>query len=135
MISKIDHIGIAVEDLDEAVTFYRDRLGLTLQAIEEMPSRGLKIAFFRAGEVLIELLCPLTEDSQISKFLEKRGPGIHHIAMATEDIEVSSNRLTRQGVRMLSETASIGAEGFPINFIHPKDSKSGALLELIEKKK
>lgn len=134
MLNKIDHIGIAVQDLDEAVTFYRDRLGLTLQTIEEIPSRGLKIAFFKLGEVLIELLAPLTEDSEISRFLEKRGPGIHHMAMATNAMDIDIHRLKRQDVRLLSEEPSIGAEGFPIIFVHPKDTKSGVLLELIEKK-
>ena len=134
MLSKIDHIGIAVEDLDEAVVFYRDRLGLTLQTIEEIPSRGLKIAFFKIGEVLIELLAPLGEGSEVSKFIERRGPGIHHMALATDDMEVDTNRLRRQNVRLLSEKPQIGAEGFPIIFAHPKDTKSGVLLELIEKK-
>jgi methylmalonyl-CoA epimerase len=133
MLNKIDHIGIAVKDLDEAVAFYRDRLGLTLQTVEVIPSRGLKIAFFKLGEVLIELLAPLSDSSEISKFIEKRGQGIHHIAMATDSMDVDSHRLKRQGVRLLSEKPSIGAEGFPINFIHPKDTKSGVLLELIEK--
>ncbi len=133
MLKKIDHIGIAVEDLDEAVVFYRDRLGLNLQTIEEIPSRGLKIAFFKIGEVLIELLAPLGEGSEISKFIERRGPGVHHLAIATDDMEVDTNRLRRQNVRLLSEKPQIGAEGFPIIFTHPKDTKSGVLLELIEK--
>ena len=133
MLKRIDHIGIAVEDLDEAIVFYRDRLGLTLQTVEEIPSRGLKIAFFKIGEVLIELLAPLGDGSEISKFLAKRGPGIHHMALATDDMAVDTHRLRRQGVRLLSEEPQIGAEGFPIIFAHPRDTKSGVLLELIEK--
>lgn len=133
MLKRIDHIGIAVEDLDEAIVFYRDRLGLALQTVEEIPSRGLKIAFFKIGEVLIELLAPMGDGSEISKFLDKRGPGIHHMALATDDMAVDTNRLRRQGVRLLSEEPRIGAEGFPIIFAHPRDTKSGVLLELIEK--
>ncbi len=133
MLKRIDHIGIAVEDLDEAIVFYRDRLGLVLQTVEEIPSRGLKIAFFKIGEVLLELLAPMGDGSEISKFLDKRGPGIHHMALATDDMTVDTHRLRRQGVRLLSEEPQIGAEGFPIIFAHPRDTKSGVLLELIEK--
>ena len=132
MLKRIDHIGIAVEDLDEAIVFYRDRLGLTLQTVEEIPSRGLKIAFFKIGEVLIELLAPMGDASEISKFLAKRGPGIHHMALATSDMAVDTHRLRRQGVRLLSEEPQMGAEGFPIIFAHPRDTKSGVLLELID---
>jgi methylmalonyl-CoA/ethylmalonyl-CoA epimerase len=133
MVKKIDHIGIAVENLDNAVAFWRDSLGLPLQGIEEIPARGLKIAFFKVGEVLVELLAPLTPDSEIGKFLEKRGPGMHHLALESSTLSDDVVDLKSKGVRMLSEKPSLGAEGFPIIFMHPKDSACGVLLELIEK--
>ena len=130
--AKVDHIGIAVKDLDQAVPFYRDRLGLELAEIKELPERGLKIAFFKLGDTCLELLAPLSEDSQISKFLENKGEGIHHIAITTPDIDQEIEHLGCCGVRMATPKASIGAEGYPVAFVHPKSSH-GVLLELIEK--
>lgn len=130
--AKVDHIGIAVKDLDQAVPFYRDCLGLELSEIKELPERGLKIAFFKLGDTCLELLAPLGEDSQIGKFLETKGEGIHHIAITTPDIDQEIDHLGGCGVRMATPKASIGAEGFPIAFVHPKSSH-GVLLELIEK--
>lgn len=134
MIKKIDHIGIAVQDLAEATSFYRDRLGLSFQGVQKVPERGLEIAFFKAGDVLIELLAPMAADSEIARFLEKRGPGMHHMAFETDGMSAETDGLKGKGVRLLSEKPSIGAEGFPIIFMHPKDSASGVLLELIERK-
>ncbi|MBM4354120.1 MAG: methylmalonyl-CoA epimerase [Deltaproteobacteria bacterium] len=131
--TRIDHIGIAVQKLDPAVEFFRDRLGLQLKEVKELPDRGLKIAFFQVGEVLVELLAPLSEDSQIGKFLATRGEGIHHMALSTDDINGKMADLTAAGIRMATPTTSIGAEGFPIAFLHPK-ATHGVLLELIEKK-
>ncbi len=130
--AKIDHIGIAVNDLDAAIPFFRDHLNLTLKETKELPDRGLKIAFFQVGETLVELLAPLSEDSQISKFLAKKGEGIHHIAFTTPDIKGHMDDLTEAGVRMATPEVTIGAEGFPIAFLHPKFSH-GVLTELIEK--
>jgi len=131
--TRIDHIGIAVQKLDPAVEFFRDRLGLPLKEIKELPERGLRIAFFLVGDTLVELLEPLTEDSQISKFLATRGEGIHHMALSTGDINGKMAELTGAGIRMATPTTSIGAEGYPIAFLHPK-ATFGVLLELIEKK-
>ncbi len=133
MATRIDHIGIAVQKLDPAVEFFRDRLGLPLKEIKELPERGLRIAFFQVGDTLVELLEPLTEDSQISKFLATRGEGIHHMALSTQDINGKMTELTTAGIRMATPTTSIGAEGCPIAFLHPK-ATFGVLLELIEKK-
>ena len=130
---KIDHIGIAVHSLDDAMPFFRDHLGLTLREVKEMPERGLKIAFFEVGETLLELLAPLTPDSQISKFLETKGEGIHHMAITTDDIEGQMKSLGDAGIRMATPKPSLGAEGAPVAFVHPKSSH-GVLLELIEKK-
>jgi len=128
----IDHIGIAVHSLEEAVPFFRDRLGLTLREIKDLPERKLKIAFFEVGDTLLELLAPLEEGSQVSKFLETKGEGIHHIALTTHDIKGQMAQLTAAGVRLATPEPSIGAEGAPVAFLHPKSSH-GILLELIEK--
>ena len=133
MVKKIDHIGIAVENLDSAVAFWRDSLGMPLQGIEELPARGLEIAFFKVGEVLVELLAPLGPESEIAKFLEKRGPGMHHLALESSSLDEDVAGLKAKGVRMLSEKPALGAEGFPIIFMHPKDSACGVLMELIQK--
>jgi methylmalonyl-CoA epimerase len=133
MSTKIDHIGVAVFDLEPAIEFYREHLNLELKEVKELPDRGLKIAFFQVGETLLELLAPLSEDSQVSKFLAKNGEGIHHIAFSTPDINAHIATLTEKGVRMATPTASIGAEGYPIAFLHPKASH-GVLTEIIEKK-
>jgi len=131
-VTRIDHIGIAVSQLEPAVEFFRDSLGLKLIEIKELPDRGLKMAFFQVGEVLVELMTPLSPDSQVSKFLETKGEGIHHIALTTPDIEKDLSRLASEGVRLATPTPSLGAEGRPIAFLHPK-STHGILLELIEK--
>jgi methylmalonyl-CoA epimerase len=131
--TKIDHIGVAVHELEPAVKFFQDNLRLELKEIKELPERGLKIAFFQVGDTLLELLAPLSDDSQISKFLARKGEGIHHIAFTTPDIEAHMAELTEKGVRMATPEASIGAEGFPIAFLHPK-ATHGVLTELIEKK-
>lgn len=130
---RIDHIGIAVKELEPAVVFFRDRLGLELTEIKDLPERGLKIAFFQVGEVQIELLAPTAPDSQVSKFLETKGEGIHHMALTTPDINRSLRELSLAGVRLATPKSSIGAEGFPVAFLHPKSSH-GVLLELIEKR-
>lgn len=131
--TKIDHIGIAVNELEPAVKFFQDSLNLELKEIKELPERGLKIAFFEVGDTLLELLAPLSTDSQISKFLAKKGEGIHHIAFTTPDIKAHMAELAEKGVPMATPEASMGAEGFPIAFLHPK-ATHGVLTELIEKK-
>lgn len=129
---QIAHIGIAVRNIDEALTFYRDGLGLTHTETLEMEDRGLKIAFLEAGEVLIELLEPLHEGSQISRFLEKKGPGVHHICFEVENIAESLSHLTKKGIPLIHTEPEIGAEGCPVAFIHPKGA-FGVLAELLEK--
>jgi methylmalonyl-CoA mutase, C-terminal domain len=132
MSTAIDHIGIAVHDLDKSIEFFKNHLRMELKETKELPERGLKIAFFQVGETLVELLSPLGPDSQISKFLDKKGEGIHHIAFTTPDIKSHMDDLQEAGIRMATPEVSIGAEGFPIAFLHPKFSH-GVLLELIEK--
>ena len=126
---QIAHVAIAVPSLEEALRFYRDQLGLTVSEIIDAPERGLRIAMMPCGESYLELMEPVGPSSQISKFLERRGPGIHHVCLHVNGIQLKLDDLAAQGVRLVSSTPETGAEGFPVAFIHPK-STSGVLLEL-----
>ena len=128
---QIAHIGIAVRSLTEALAFYRDQLGLTVTEIIETPERGLRIAMIPCGEAILELMEPTGPDSQIAGFLEKRGPGIHHLCLQVDDIEGSLAHLDDAGVRLVNHTPEVGAEGYPVAFVHPK-ATGGVLLELLE---
>ena len=129
---NVDHIGIAVKDLDERVTYYTNVLGMMLINVEEVESEKVKVAFIDAGNTHIELLEPLTKESAIYKYLEKRGEGIHHIALAVTDIEQEMARMREEGARLLSEEPKIGAGGAKVVFIHPKSSY-GVLYELVDR--
>ncbi len=131
MKGQINHIGLAVRDFDAAVHVYHDILGLPLSDIREIPERGMKIAFLEAGDTLLELMAPLDESSQIASFLERRGEGIHHICLETDDIRGELDRLGNAGLRLITKEPETGAEGHPVAFLHPK-SCHGVLLELIE---
>ncbi len=128
MIQKIDHLGIAVKNLDEAVKYYEESLGLKCEGREEVESQKVKTAFFHVGEVHIELLEPTAEDSPIAKFLEKNGEGIHHIAFGTDDIEGQLKHAADSGVRLIHERPFDGAAGKLVAFLHPK-STHGVLTE------
>ncbi|HEX7065397.1 MAG TPA: methylmalonyl-CoA epimerase, partial [Bacillales bacterium] len=129
---KIDHIGIAVSSLDEALPFYVEQLKLKLDGIEEVDSEGVKVAFLTVGETRFELLEPLSETSPIAKFINKRGEGIHHIALGVKDIAGRVQELMKNGVQMLNEEPKEGAEGAQVAFIHPK-AAHGVLYELTQK--
>lgn len=129
---KIDHIGIAVSSIEGALPFYVGSLKLPLLGIEEVESQGVKVAFLQLGESKIELLEPLSEESPIAKFIEKRGEGIHHLALAVGDIDRRIEEIRENGVRMINETAVEGADGAKVAFLHPK-SAGGVLYELCEK--
>ncbi len=131
MIEKIDHIGIAVKSISEALPYYRDVLGLELLGDEIVPEQKVHVAFLKIGESRIELLEPTTEDSPISKFLERRGGGIHHIAVLVDDIEVALREHKARGSRLIDEIARDGAHGMKIAFVHPK-ATNGVLLELCQ---
>lgn len=133
MIQQIDHIGIAVRSLEAAAPLYRDILGLPYEGSDEVEEQGVKVAFYRAGEVLLELLEPTRDDSPIAKFLEKRGEGVHHIALRTQDIEAGRDRVARASIRLLSDKPLDGAHGKLISFLHPKDTL-GVLMELTQRK-
>lgn len=132
ILNKVDHIGIAVKNLDETIPYYTDTLGLTLLKIEEVASESVKVAFIDAGNVKLELLEPLSEKSAIHSFIEKKGEGIHHIAFGVEGIEERMNELRTKGIRILSEQPKNGAGGAQVAFLHPKSSY-GVLYELCDK--
>jgi methylmalonyl-CoA/ethylmalonyl-CoA epimerase len=128
---KIEHIGIATRGLDDALGFWRDALGLELQDVEEVAEQGVRVAMLPVGETRVELLEPTSEASPIAKFLEKRGAGIHHIAVRVDDIRATLARLKEQGLRLIDEVPRRGAGGCLVAFIHPS-SANGVLLELVE---
>ena len=132
MIGKIDHIGIAVKNLEEAVKIW-ENLRLKVEEIEEVPDQKVRTAVFHVGESRIELLEATSEDSPIAKFIEKRGEGIHHIALGVDNIEEHLDKLKEKGFRLIDEKPRIGAGGAKIAFVHPK-SVNGVLLELCERK-
>ncbi|RAL20157.1 methylmalonyl-CoA epimerase [Lujinxingia litoralis] len=133
MLEKIDHIGIAVRSVEASSVLYRDVLGLAYEGTEVVESQGVKVAFFRLGEAKIELLEPLHEESPIARFLEKKGEGIHHIALGCDDIEAWRARMEEAGVRLLSEEPIDGAHGKLITFMHPADT-GRVLLELTQRR-
>lgn len=129
---KIDHLGIATKSIEEALKFWQDSLGLENVHTEVVEEQKVRVAMLPIGESRVELLEPTSEDSPISKFLEKRGGGIHHIAVEVEDIEASLAKLKADGARLIDETPRIGAEGCLIAFVHPA-ATGGVLLELTQK--
>ena len=130
-VTKIDHIGIAVKSIDESLKLYKEVLNMDFKGIEEMEDRALKTAFIQAGDSMIELLEPTSEKSTIAKFLEKKGQGIHHIALHVENIKETMESLKEKGYQLLSEEPDKGAHGTKVAFLHPK-STNGVLLELVE---
>jgi len=133
MLKKIDHIGIAVTSLEEAIPFYEKALGLKCEHIEEVASQKVKTAFFAVGEVHIELLEPTAPDSPVAKFLEKNGSGVHHIAFGTDDVPNQLVQAKEAGCRLINESPIDGAGGKQIAFLHPK-STFGVLTEFCSKK-
>jgi len=132
--SHIEHIGIAVNSLEEAIPFYENVLGLECYNIEEVADQMVKTAFFILGQTKIELLEATSPDSAIAKFISKRGPGLHHIALAVEDVNSGLAHMQSQGIRLIDEKPREGAEGLDIGFIHP-GSSFGVLMELCGEKK
>ena len=128
---KLEHIGIATFGIDEAVGFWRDVLGIDVIETEVIEDQKVRVAMLPIGEARVELLEPTSEDSPIAKFLEKRGPGIHHIAIRVEDIRATLVRLKESGARLIDEAPRNGAGGCLVAFIHPA-STGGVLLELVE---
>jgi len=131
MKARLDHIGIAVADLDAALRFYRDALGLEIEAPEEVQSQRVRAHFIPAGEAALELLEATAPDSPIARYLEKRGPGLHHITLRVDDLEAALARLKARGVRLIDERPRGGAHGSLVAFIHPA-STHGVLVELTQ---
>jgi methylmalonyl-CoA/ethylmalonyl-CoA epimerase len=128
---KINHIGIATKKIDEALKFWAASLGLEHIHTETVADQKVRVAMLPIGESRIELLEPTSDDSPISKFLEKRGGGIHHIAVEVDDIRSSLKQLKENGVQLIDENPRIGAEGCQVAFVHPS-STGGVLMELVE---
>lgn len=131
MLDKINHIGIAVKSLDDTLPFYRDQLAMPFAGVEEVAEQKVRVAMLQVGESKIELLEPTSPDSPVAKFLEKNGPGIHHVAYEVEDIEAAIAKLIADGARMIDEKPRHGAHGTLIAFVHPKSS-NGVLTELCQ---
>ncbi|MBI3977760.1 MAG: methylmalonyl-CoA epimerase [Chloroflexi bacterium] len=133
MITRLDHVAIAVRSLDEALPFYTERLGLRLDRIEVVPEQGVRVAFLPLGESEIELLEPLDPTNSIGRFIEKRGEGLHHICLATGDIQQELSDLAAAGTAMIDQTARPGGGGALVGFLHPK-AANGVLVELSQRK-
>lgn len=131
MIGKIEHLGIAVENLEESEKLYAALLGKPSYKREEVVSEKVITSFFKAGPNKIELLAATAPDSAIAKFIEKRGPGIHHVAFAVDDLEHEIDRLTKDGFKLIHQSPKKGADGKLIAFLHPK-STNGTLIELCQ---
>lgn len=129
---QIAHIGIAVNNIEETLAFYTDSLGLTVEGTEEIESEGVKVAFLKIGETRFELLEPLNADSAIKGFLDKKGEGIHHIALEVDDVNLRLRQLKSKGIKLINEEAKLGAHNSQIAFIHPK-AAHGVLFELLQR--
>ena len=132
MVSKIDHIGIAVSNLDETVKLYRDVLGLELHGTEVVPEQKVRVAFLPVGDTEVELLESTSAEGPIAKFIEAKGQGIQHIAFRVDDIEAALEEMKAKGMRLIDDKPRYGAGGAKIAFLHPK-STNGVLIELCER--
>jgi methylmalonyl-CoA/ethylmalonyl-CoA epimerase len=130
-IKRIDHIAIVIDDIETALDFWRDALGLSVSHIADVPTEHSQIIFLPLGSSEIELVKPTTDDSGLARYLDKRGPGMHHICLEVDDIEAMMSQLKSKGIQLIQETPSVGLGGRKYAFIHPKSS-SGVLVELYE---
>ncbi|NDJ76010.1 MAG: methylmalonyl-CoA epimerase [Chloroflexi bacterium] len=131
MVNRINHVAVVVEDLDTALRFWRDALGLSLHKTEENPGENVNIAFLPVGESEIELLQPTDSDSGIGKYLAKKGQGLHHVCVEVDDIEAAMQRLVEHGIELINDTPRVRDEGTRYAFVHPK-SAGGVLVELYQ---
>jgi methylmalonyl-CoA/ethylmalonyl-CoA epimerase len=131
-LTHIEHIGIAVKNIDEAKAYYEEILGLECYAVEEVADQKVKTAFFMIGDTKIELLEATAEDSPVAKFIEKRGQGVHHIAFAVDDVNSALGEAEKKGIQLIDKQGRKGAEGLKIGFLHPK-STMGVLTEFCSK--
>jgi methylmalonyl-CoA/ethylmalonyl-CoA epimerase len=133
MFGQIDHIGVAVEDLDEAVALYRDRLGMREHHRETVEEQGVHAVLLDVGESHVELISPIRPEGSVARFLERNGPGLHHTAYRTDDIDAELERLVSAGLRLIDEEPRVGILGSRVAFLHPK-STGGVLIEIVEPK-
>jgi methylmalonyl-CoA/ethylmalonyl-CoA epimerase len=131
MLTAIDHTGIAVADIDQALAFYRDVLGLALVHRETVPDQGVEAALLDAGESHVELIAPLGPETGVARFLQQRGPGLHHVAYRVDDIEATLASLSAAGVRLIDERPRAGIRGSRVAFVHPS-ATGGVLTEIVE---
>ena len=131
MFGSIDHIGVAVEDLDESIALYSERLGMAVQHRETVEEQGVEAVLLGVGESHVELLRPLGPDTAVGKFLARSGPGLHHVAYGTDDIESAIESARSAGLRLIDEQPRVGIRGSRVAFLHPK-STGGVLTELVE---
>jgi methylmalonyl-CoA epimerase len=131
MLGRIDHVGVAVEDMDGALALYRDSLGMSLAHRETVEQQGVDAALLDVGEGHVELLAPLGPDTPVGKYLAKRGPGIHHVAYAVEDIDAELERLREAGLRLIDETPRVGIRNSRVAFLHPA-AVGGVLTEIVQ---
>lgn len=130
-VKSLNHVGIAVRSIDQQRGYYEGTLGLEFEGSEDVPSQKVRVAFFRAGDVRIELLEPTEPESTVAKFIEKRGEGLHHVAFTVEDIEARIAEMKESGLRMIDEVPRTGSHHMQIAFVHPQ-STCGVLTELCE---
>ncbi len=130
MFTRIDHIGVAVEDLDATIAQYNEQFEMTIQHRETVEEQGVEAVLLEVGEGHVELLRPLGPETPVGRFIEKKGPGLHHVAYAVEDVDAELERLKALGVRVIDETPRIGIRGSRIAFLHPA-STGGVLTELV----
>ena len=128
---KVDHIGIATSSIEEGLAVWRDALGLKVDGTEEIAEQGVKVCMLAIGDTHVELLEPLGPETPVGKFLAKRGPGMHHLAIEVKDINASLAELKHRGARLIDETPRVGAGGCLVAFVHPS-SFNGVLLELVQ---
>lgn len=128
---KVDHIGIATRELEDGLSIWRDLLGLQVDSTEEIVEQGVRVAMLKIGDTHVELLEALSDSSPVGKFLDKKGPGIHHIAVEVDDIRATLNQLKARGTRLVDESPRIGVGGCLVAFVHP-NSANGVLLELVQ---
>ena len=131
MLGALDHTGIAVADLDQSIPFYRDVLGMPLVHREAIPEQGVEAALLNVGDSHVELIAPLGPDTGVARFLEQRGPGLHHVAYRVDDIEAALASLSAAGVRLIDERPRLGIRGSRVAFLHPS-AAGGVLTEIVE---
>lgn len=131
MFGAIDHIGVAVEDLDAALEIYQQQFAMAIQHREVVEEQGVEAVLLEVGDSHVELLCPLGPDTPVGKFIEKRGVGMHHVAYRVEDVQAELDRLKALGLELIDETPRIGIQGSSVAFVHPQ-SAGGVLTELVK---